>query len=609
MPSIKHKQGERRRKTSAANSPQTRGRQTIPLVAGFLFLLSVVVYWQVWEFEFTNYDDDVYVTENGRVLSGLSWQNITWAFTTGHAGNWHPVTWVSHMLDVEMFGLDPGGHHFTSVVIHAVNAVILFLLLSRMTGTIWRAAGVAALFAIHPLHVESVAWVAERKDVLSTLFLFITFLMYLSYISRPTTLRYAAVVIAFILGLMAKPMLVTLPFVLLVLDFWPLNRLSLPGSPTFGSPVYPARRIPLKKILLEKAPLLFLALCSSVVTLIVQQKGGALSTLEGIPLHSRVLNALLSYVAYIGKTFWPVDLAVIYPHPGVDIEIWKAGACAVVVAVLTIVVVLQWKQRPYLLSGWLLYCGMLVPVIGLVQVGAQAMADRYTYVPLIGLFIIVSWGVAELRDRWGNLRNVVPVLAVSVLVILAWGTHRQLTNWRNSVTLFERALGVTERNWVAHLNLGLAFDTMGKTQDAVEQYRKAIAIHPGSVAALSNLGAALGKQGSYDEATTYLSKALVLSPDYARAHNNMGIVLGLRGERQEALSRFTKAIELMPEFADAQYNAGLVYSLDGRYDLALNHFLEASRLKPSEERYRRALDEARARIDGGPLPAGPEVVR
>ncbi len=376
------------------------------LICLFLVLATLTVYWQVGNYEFVNFDDDKYIIENFHVQKGLTRDSVIWAFTATHVSNWHPLTWLSHMLDFQLYGLNPSGHHLTNVFFHLVNTLLLFLVLKLMTGALWRSGLVAALFAVHPLHVESVVWVAERKDVLSTLFWMLTLWAYLGYTKRPGVKRYLVILLAFALGLMAKPMLVTLPFVLLLLDYWPLKRIELGqsaiGLPAASQPSTIANKPGAQafRLLLEKTPMFVLAAVSSVVTFIVQKSGGAVGALETYPFKIRMANALLSYVIYLKKMIWPQNLAVFYPHPGQSLPMWQAAGAGLLLVVVSIAVIRAGRRYPYLPVGWLWYVGTLVPVIGLVQVGDQAMADRYTYVSLIGLFIVVAWGVPDVARSW-----------------------------------------------------------------------------------------------------------------------------------------------------------------------------------------------------------------
>jgi len=530
-----------------------------------LILITAVllVYWQVGDHEFVNYDDNVYITDNAQVQKGLTSKGIIWAFTTSHTGNWHPLTWISHMVDCEFYGLNPKGHHLTNVLFHTANAILLFVVLRWMTGAIWRSGLVAALFALHPLHVESVAWAAERKDVLSTFFWMLTMMAYVYYVKRPGTRRYLLVLVSFSLGLMAKPMLVTLPFVLLLLDYWPLNRFQ-PRVTTDSVVDQPLKfrssgddKSPILKAVLEKTPLFLMSLLSCLVTVIAQQKAGAVSTLAIVPFKLRIANGLVSFVAYMGKMVWPLDLAVFYPHPGSELQIWKPAAAGLFLLIVSTVALRVAHRCRYVLVGWLWYLGTLVPVIGLVQVGEQAMADRYTYVPLIGMFIVVVWGFADLVKGWRSRRWVVSVTAAVTVLALIAGSWLQVGHWKDSIKLFKHALAVTSNNYVAHYTLGNALALQGNLAEAVSHYNKALQINPDHAEAHRNLAVGLDRQGKHQEALQHYVKALRISPDDAQSHNNLGVALAEQGRFKEAVAHFTKALRIDPNFEEAQRNLEL----------------------------------------------------
>ncbi len=504
------------------------------LICLFLVIATLAVYWQVRNHEFVAYDDGLYVTENPYVRAGLTSESILWAFTATHANNWHPLTWLSHMLDVELYGMNPGQHLMTNVLFHIANTLLLFLTLSRMTGqgipltpSLWQSAFVAALFALHPLHVESVAWVAERKDVLSTFFWMLTMLSYAWYVERPGIDRYLPVFLFFMLGLMAKPMLVTLPFVLFLLDCWPLNRFHKDSGIwefrnskiNFSVPQFLS-----SSVFLEKIPLLILTAASSVVTYLAQQSVAA--SLEVCPFHIRIANALVSYISYIGKMICPVHLALLYPHPR-TFPGWQVAGAFFLLALITFLIIRNIRQRPWLAVGWLWYLGTLVPVIGLVQVGLQGMADRYTYIPLIGLFIMIAWGIPELlspirirgwryKKKWGA------VFAVILILILMAATRMQVRYWKDSVTLFEHSLDVTTDNGAVHCVLGTLFLSRGNPGKAVEHYSEGLRLGPDHALLVhNNLGVALFQKGRVDEAIFHFKKALQIKSDYANALDNL----------------------------------------------------------------------------------------
>jgi len=540
------------------------------LVCLLLIAATLTVYWQVRNHDFINFDDNQYITDNIHVHTGLRSDNITWAFTSTHAANWHPLTWLSHMLDCQLFGLNPTGHHLTSVFFHLVNSLLLFLILRWMTGTLWRSGIVAALFALHPLHVESVTWVAERKDVLSTLFWMLTLWAYLAYTKRPGLKTYFLLLIAFALGLMAKPMLVTLPFVLLLLDYWPLKRIEL-GQSGIGLPAASQTSTSAKKpwaqvfpLLLEKTPLFVLAAVSSVVTYIVQKSGGAVGALQAYPFKIRMANALLSYAIYMGKMIWPQNLAVFYPHPEQSLPMWQAAGAGLLLLVISISVIRLGRRHPYLPVGWLWYVGTLVPVIGLVQVGAQGMADRYTYVPLIGLFFIIAWGVTDLLGSWRYGRPALTVAATSLLSALIVCSSFQASHWKNSLTLFDHTLRATSNNWLIHNNLGVVLEKQGRLKEGTDHLYEALRIKPDYAEAHNNLALRLAKQGKLEEAIDHFSEAVRIKPDYVDALNSLGVALAKQGKLEEAIDHFSEALRIKPDYAKARRNLRRVTQLIGK---------------------------------------------
>ncbi len=545
----------------------------------FLVVATLAVYGQLRNYQFINYDDNVYVYDNPQVQAGLTLQGLSWAFTTTRAGNWNPLTWLSHMLDCQLFGLNPGEQHLTNLVFHIANSLLLFLWLLYLTPSLGCSFMVAALFALHPMHVESVAWVAERKDVLSTFFWLLTMWAYVWYVRRQGWGRYLLILACFSLGLMAKPMLVTLPFVLLLLDYWPLGRLSLKGLAVAEASSAPAPGVALKLLLWEKAPLFGLSALISVVTLHAQKEVGALST-KTLPFTLRLANALVAYVSYLGKMLWPAHLAVLYPYPGPNLPLWPAVAAGLGLAALSYLALRQARQHPYLLVGWLWYLGTLVPVIGLVQVGRQAMADRYTYVPFIGLFIAVVWGTAALAARWRAPRFLLPVGAGAVLSALAVCTWVQVGYWRDSITLYEHTLQVTRRNPVIQNNLGEALAAQGKLVQAVAHYTEALRIQPDFTQAHYNLGVALGAQGKLAQAVTQYTKVLSLNPDLAAAHNNLGEILSMQGKLAQAVAQYKAALRLRPDLAVTRNNLGVALANQGKIEAAITQFQKAIQIKP-----------------------------
>ncbi|MEW6599885.1 MAG: tetratricopeptide repeat protein [Nitrospirota bacterium] len=530
----------------------------------FLVLATFAVYWQTAGHQFVTYDDGVYITENPHVKAGPTMDGVKWAFTTTRAGNWHPLTWLSLMLDVGMFGLYPGFHHLMNTAFHAANTVMLFLLLLRLTGAFWPSAFAAALFALHPLHVESVAWAAERKDVLSAFFWILTLLYYDKYVKHPGKLNYILVLCAFALGLMSKPMLVTLPLVMLLMDYWPLGRIR------------PGRKW---RLILEKVPFLAVSAISSVVTIYAQQKGGAVASVKALPLSFRAVNALWSCVLYLGKMLWPVNLAVIYPIPS-SLTIVQGLLSGLLLAVITGFTVRYAKQRPYLLTGWLWYLITLLPVIGLVQVGRQSMADRYTYIPFIGLFIIIAWGMQIIAGDKRFRRAAVSAAACIILLVLTALTWRQIGYWKDSITLFSHAVETVDNNYIAHENLGYALAQSGRLDEAAYHYAEALRISPDYERALTGMGNVLVKQGKSKEGIYYTNRALVLNPDSAEAHFNMGFALMSEGRDMEAARHYSEGLRSDPENAEIHFILGVILAEGGRLDDGISHFSEALRINP-----------------------------
>ena len=591
------------RRTSKAEVPATGcvldagvARRTwgTALFCVLLVAVTVAVFWPVRHHEFVNYDDPDYVTTNARVLRGLSWENVEWAFGS-HAGNWHPLTWLSHMLDVQLFGLKPGWHHWVSVLLHAVNSVLLFLLCRRMTGASWRSGCLAALFALHPLHVESVAWAAERKDVLSAFFFLLTLLAYVGFAAcgapggnpasplRAPGLQgvrrrwfevrhfwYCAALLLFALGLMSKPMVVSLPCVLLLLDFWPLRRLEV-GPKGFGAKA-------LLPLLREKLPFFGLALIGCILTIQAQQTAGYVRSLETSPFGFRVSNALISYVRYAWMMVWPAKLAVFYPAP----KAWPVSSAigaALILGCITGIAVWQARKAPHFVAGWFFYLGTLAPVIGLVQVGQQALADRYTYLPLIGLFFAILWSVPELAGlpKWARPWNALTMaLLLSACGVL---TRKQVAYWQDSGSLFQHAQAVTQDNALAHNNLGSFLMDRGKLTEAEPHFVEAVRIFPGFAEALVNLGLVREKQGRLAEAADCYQRALGIRAT-ALGHYNFANLLVRRSELQAAESHYRAALQLDPELAPAWQNLGVVEARQGKVIEAEQAYATAVRLRP-----------------------------
>ena len=586
------------------------------LVCLFLSFAVITVYWQVSQFEFIDWDDELYVTDNQYVQAGLSLEGVRWAFTTLHATNWHPFTWLSHMLDVQIYGMDAGRHHLTNVLLHLANTLLLFFVLRRMTGAMWQSALVAALFALHPLHVESVAWVAERKDVLSTFFWMLTLYGYVCYVERPSPGRYILVILFFILGLMSKPMLVTLPFVLLLLDYWPLKRFNFGHSNDTDGPV---QRLSALRLVLEKVPLFALTIASCVITFIAQKSGGAVNPLSGAPVHDgghavtyyvgygeRISNALVSYVSYLGKTIYPQDLSFFYPFREV-VPGWQVAIAGSLMSAISLMAFWMIRRRAYIFVGWFWFVGTLVPVIGLVQVGWQSMADRYTYVPLIGIFIIIAWGVPELLTRWPKRQLVLTVamlLLVVVAMVMSW---QQVRYWKNSIALYRHAVDAAPNSGFAHFKLGTALAEQGALDESLSHFHEALRIQPYDIRARYNLGLALFQQKQFDKAIEQFAETVRIYPSFepaqrklnmARAmqsrlakseigqdsivaHMRQGIELEKQGRFSEAAGEYEKALKLNSNNINAHQKLGVVYYRLGRIDQAIGHYREVVRIQPN----------------------------
>jgi tetratricopeptide (TPR) repeat protein len=546
-------------------SPVFAGARADLLIYLTLLLTTFAVYAQVRDFDFVNYDDGDFITDNVNVRQGLTAQGLEWALTSGYEGNWVPLTWVSHMLDCQLFGLDSGWHHLHNVLLHALAAVMLCIFLERATGTRWRSALAALLFALHPLHVQSVAWVSERKDVLNACFWFLTLWLYVRYSERPSTGRYLAVALGFCLGLMTKPMMVTVPFVLLLLDYWPLARLRQRG----------------RKAIWEKLPLLGLAGGAAVITYLAQKHAKSVNL---VPFEARLANSIHSYALYILQTFWPARLAVLYPYPrDFAFALLPLLAEGVLLAVVTTGVIVLRRRAPYLLMGWGWFVVTLVPVIGLVQVGDQAHADRYMYIPMVGLLVMLIWGAAEMLEKLRAKTLAIPLAAAACVAsaVVSWG---QVGYWRNTETLFRRALAVTDDNKIANNNLGNYLMASGRLSEALPYFETAVRIDPGFALARNNLGTALGRMGRVPDAIAQLQIAVRLWPDAPDPHANLGTALAQAGRLPEAAAEFEAALRMEPNDAVVQSNLGLALSgIPGRLPDALRHLEEADRLRPNPE--------------------------
>ena len=581
---------------------------TVPAISGFLLLAVLVVFGQTIRHEFVNFDDDSYVYANPQVSHGLTVSGAVWAFTQSYRSNWIPLTWISLMVDGNLYGLHAGGYHLTNVLLHAATAILLFLVLRRMTGCLWPSAFAAALFAVHPLRAESVAWVTERKDVLSGLFFMLTLWAYVGYVRHRFSLaRYALVIVLFALGLMAKPMLVTLPFVLLLLDYWPLRRMVfVPREDTLalgwtshgrpeseakgvgGTTITPTETLGgkalgrvsvLVRLVIEKIPLFVVAGGDCLLTLFVQDR--SLVSTEHLPLWWRIGNAIIAYVTYLGQFFYPVGLSVLYPRPGLDLPLWKVFAAFLVLASITTAAFIGRRRCPYILVGWLWYLGMLVPVIGFLQVGTVSVADRFTYLTQIGLGIALAWGAADLCRSWPYRRWVCGVASASVLAVLMGCALRQTSFWRNSETLWTRALACNSQNAFAQGSLGMVLHQSGRIDEAAACYLKAIEIGPDEDAH-NNLGGILADRGEIGEAIAHFQKALKINPDSASAHNNLGRILASRGRTDEAIAHLRKALETEPNSADTHSSLGKAFLRQGKPSETLIQWREAVRLQPTD---------------------------
>jgi len=565
------------------------------VVVSVIAAATLGVYWQVRGHKFVSFDDPKYVTENAYVQNGLTFEGVKWAFTTKHASNWHPVTWLSLMLDCELSNEWAKRCHTTNLLLHVANTLLLFYFLKLTTGSLWPGAFASALFALHPLHVESVAWMTERKDVLSTFFWLLTMLAYVRYVHRPGLRRYVLVLILFALGLMSKPMLVTLPFALLLLDYWPLERFR-PAAP---KPYVKRRKRRAKtdkskeqtflRLVLEKVPLFTLSAASCVVTLWVQR--GVEVSARVLSIQDRFSNAMVSYVVYLGKMVWPVRLAAFYPHAKTW-PAWQVAGAGLLLLVIMVLMIWRGRKRGYAVVGWLWYVGTLVPVIGLVQVGVQSYADRYTYVPLIGIFIVIAYAAADLLENRPYRKIAAAVSAVVILAALAVCTWIQADYWRNSTTLYEHALEVTRDNHVAHNNLGVILRDQGKTAEALAHFKSAVKIFPMYIDAVVNLAAGLVDEGRPDEAISYCTEFLQKARGNCLLHNNFANALKAAGRIDEAIEHYRKALEFDKNAWQVHCNLGMIMAGRGKIDKAIKHYRAASKVNPNHPAVRNGLEAA-----------------
>jgi tetratricopeptide (TPR) repeat protein len=600
--------------TSVTDRPSSR-RSLHPWLCVALLLATAAVYAPVRHFGFLNYDDEEYVTENAHVTAGLTRDGFVWAWTGVHQATWHPLTTLSHMLDCQLFGLNAGPHHLGNVVLHALNTLLLFGLLARLTAQPWRSAWVAALFALHPLHVESVAWVSERKDVLSTFFWLLALWAYAAYAQRGGWRAYTGLIVTYIAALLSKPMAVTLPFVLLLLDLWPLRRITLPdinqGGATGRSPLRSGQSSlthgsTLTTLLIEKVPLLLLAALVSVITYLTQTTAGAVVSLEALPLGVRVENAIVVYVAYLGKMLWPAGLAVFYPFAA-PVPAWQVFGAALFLIAGSVVVLQSTRRRPYLFTGWFWYLGMLVPVIGLVHQGDQSMADRFTYVPLVGIFIMAAWGIPDLLGGWRHRQLFCAVAGSGVLVACTLATARQVRLWKDSLTLFEHALAVTRNNHVAHFIIGSALQEQGRRDEAFPHLAESLRLQPNYDKPNFDIGLIYAARGDLASARHYYEQALQLNPLYTKAHVSLGLVLAAQGDPDGALAHYREAIRIDPGLAAAHNNLAITLENTGKLDEAIAEYAEGVRLEPKHAESRCNL--AAALASAGRLPEAVEQFR
>jgi tetratricopeptide (TPR) repeat protein len=563
---------------------QAQPRWTITAVCVLLVAITWIVFGQARRFEFVNYDDDLYVYDNVIVSQGVTWPGVKWAFTSSHARNWHPLTTISHMVDCQLYGRNAGGHHVTNVLLHALNAILLFLVLRNMTGSTWRSAFVAALFAIHPQHVESVAWISERKDVLSGLFFILTLAAYVRYARHPSTLRYVTMSFLFVCGLMSKPMLVTLPFVLLLLDYWPLGRFaqSTAKKKTVPRASWWDRQSVARKLFIEKIPLLLFSAATCVVTYLIQIHFGALS--DPLPLQWRIGSAVVSYATYIWQMLWPAALSPLYPHPEEQLPFWKIAAALIVVLALTVVAIMRRRKNPYLFTAWFWYLGMLVPVIGIVQVGTQGWADRYTYLPLIGLYVGVTWFAVDLTTRFRYRREIGVAMAALVLGFCLWVARQQTSFWKNSESLWTRALAVTTGNHVAHNSLGVLAGQRGRLDDALAHYQAALEIRARSrtfrhdfllAVYHTNVAGVLRRKSQPDEAIRQAREALELQPNYGQALRTWADALVDKGQFGEAIPIYRQVAEIYRASPEIELSLAGALLHEGMDEEALRHFERA----------------------------------
>lgn len=547
------------------------------LVCMLLGVAIFAVYWQVGQHSFIIYDDPLYVTDNLHVQKGFNLTNLGWAFANTDAANWHPVTWISHMLDVQLFGLNAGGHHLINVLLHSINSIFLFTLLLKWTGRFWSCWVIALIFAMHPLHVESVAWISERKDVLFAFFWLATLYFYTRYTEDNSTRHYLLAIIFFLFGIMSKSMIVTLPIIFFLVDYWPLNRIGNPAEQSGF--ILVNQSILLKRLFLEKVPFLIGSLIIGLVTIEAQKSGGAVGSLETYSCYIRLGNALVAYCKYMIQTIWPLNLAVFYPHPS-SLPMGQVIASLTVLILITVSVIVSRQNRPWLLVGWFWFLITLLPVIGLIQVGQQALADRYMYIPIIGLLLIIVWGMEDIFTYLTQNKQILFIIVPLAIIGLAAVSWLQLSHWRSSVALFKRSIEVAGENQYACNALGNALTLQGDIEQAIVKYRRALEIDPDYAKAHYNLGHAMDVTGRPKKAIQHLRRAIDLKPDYAAAHNYLGYLLTRSGADMEAITHFLKALESKPNFSAAHLNLGNAYARRDNFNIAMQHYYQAIRFNP-----------------------------
>ena len=553
-------------------------KQIILLISAAIVITTLVAYEPIRHNGFVNYDDNDYIFDNAQVKSGITWESLGQAFTKPHSFMWHPLTTISHMLDYQLFGLNPLGHHLVSILIHIANALLLFWILKNITGTMWASAFVAGIFALHPIQVESVAWAAERKTVLSGLFWLLTMAAYIRYARQPGFGRYLVVLLVFGLCIMTKPVVVTLPFALLLLDYWPLERVRWGQNNKTAAKTTPNQKSA-GWLIAEKIPLLGMSAFLSVMTFVSQKQGGVVSTIEGMPLNYRVANMFFSYIRYIGKLIWPNGLAVCYSYPLVTLSNFWVMICAILFIALTVVIVYCiGRQKKYAMVGWLWYVGTLVPVIGLVQSGAQAMANRYMYIPMLGLLLIVGWAVKDYIDKQPRAKILAIILGVAVLSSLFVLTRMQVRHWQNSLTLFEYTLNVTENNPIAENNYGVALFNDGRIEETEPHLRKAISLAPAFVTAITNLAKVNMKQGKYNETVANLYEVIKHNEATADTYYDMATALEMQKKYDEAIKYYAKSLEMNPEDPAANKRMGIALLAAGKINEAIGYAKRACEL-------------------------------